>query len=98
MDGEIWSGAFDFTVLRPVNTQFFTSFRKWRLFALFDLVLGVGVLVTAVIKLGGGGALAREDLVLPVHAGGWDEHSLCHSLDLRSIDLLEPRCAFYLGV
>ncbi len=52
MDGEIWSGAFDFTILRPVNTQFFASFRKWRLFALFDLVLGVGVLVTAVIKLG----------------------------------------------
>lgn len=52
MDGEIWSGAFDFTILRPVNTQFFASFRKWRLFALFDLFLGVGVLVTAVIKLG----------------------------------------------
>lgn len=52
MDGEIWSGAFDFTILRPVNTQFFASFRKWRLFALFDLFLGIGVLVTAVIKLG----------------------------------------------
>lgn len=52
MDGEIWSGAFDFTILRPVNTQFFASFRKWRLFALFDLLLGVGVLITAVIKLG----------------------------------------------
>jgi ABC-2 type transport system permease protein len=52
MDGEIWSGAFDFTILRPVNTQFFASFRKWRLFALLDLVLGVGVLVAAVIQLG----------------------------------------------
>ncbi len=52
MDGEIWSGAFDFTILRPVNAQFFASFRKWRLFALLDLVLGVGVLVAAVIQLG----------------------------------------------
>ncbi len=40
MDGEIWSGAFDFTVLRPVDTQFLVSVRKWRLFALFDLRLG----------------------------------------------------------
>ena len=36
MDGEIWSGKFDFTVLRPVNTQILVSLRKWRLFALFD--------------------------------------------------------------
>ena len=30
MDGEVWSGRFDFTLLRPVNTQFLASFRKWR--------------------------------------------------------------------
>jgi ABC-2 type transport system permease protein len=51
MDGEIWSSAFDFTVLRPVNTQFLVSLRKWRLFAFFDLLLGLGVLVAAVIQL-----------------------------------------------
>mgnify|MGYP000881339555 FL=1 len=52
MEGEIWSGAFDFTVLRPVNIQFFASFRKWRLFALIDLLLGIGVLIAAIIQLG----------------------------------------------
>jgi len=52
MDGEIWTGAFDFTVLRPVDTQFMASFRKWRWFASIDLLLGLGVLVTAVIQLG----------------------------------------------
>jgi ABC-2 type transport system permease protein len=52
MDGEIWSGAFDFTVLRPVDTQFLVSVRKWHLFALFDLLLGLGVLATAVAQLG----------------------------------------------
>ena len=52
MEGEIWSGAFDFSLLRPLNIQFFVSFRKWRLFALIDLLLGVGVLVAAVIRLG----------------------------------------------
>jgi ABC-2 type transport system permease protein len=52
MDGEIWSGKFDFTVLRPVDTQFLVSLRKWRLFALFDLLLGLGVLAAAVARLG----------------------------------------------
>ncbi len=52
MDGEIWSGAFDFTLLRPVDTQFFVSFRKWRLFALVDLLLGVGVLAGSVARMG----------------------------------------------
>jgi ABC-2 type transport system permease protein len=51
MDGEIWSGAFDFTLLRPVNTQFLVSVRKWKLFALFDLALGIGVLAAAVSML-----------------------------------------------
>jgi len=51
MDGEIWSGAFDFTVLRPVNTQFLVSLRKWRLFALIDLLLGLGVLAVAILQL-----------------------------------------------
>ncbi len=54
MDGEIWAGKFDFVLLRPLNTQAFVSLRKWRLFSLFDLLLGIGVLVTAAINLGGG--------------------------------------------
>ena len=51
MDGEVWSGTFDFTLLRPVNTQFLASLRKWRLFSLFDLVLGLGVLAVAAGQL-----------------------------------------------
>ena len=54
MDGEIWAGKFDFVLLRPLNTQTFVSLRKWRLFSLFDLFLGVGVLVTAAVNLGSG--------------------------------------------
>jgi len=59
MDGEIWSGQFDFTVLRPVNTQFLASFRRWRLFALVDLLLGLGVLGAAVYRLSAGLTLVR---------------------------------------
>lgn len=52
MDGEVWRGEFDFTLMRPVSTQFLVSVRRWRLFALFDLLLGLIVLATAVAGLG----------------------------------------------
>lgn len=51
IDGEVWSGRLDFTMLRPVNVQFWASFRQWRLFALFDLALGLGVLGRAILAL-----------------------------------------------
>jgi ABC-2 type transport system permease protein len=43
MDGEVWSGRFDFSLLRPVDTQFLVTFRKWRLFSLIDLLFGIVV-------------------------------------------------------
>lgn len=52
MEGDIWSGRFDFTLLRPIDTQFLVSLRQWRWFALIDLALGVGVLGVAVTQLG----------------------------------------------
>ncbi len=67
---EVMSGNFDFTLLRPVNAQFLASFRQWRLFALVDLALGVGVLAAAVTRpdqsLSAGQALA---FVLTLAAG-----------------------------
>jgi ABC-2 type transport system permease protein len=51
LDGEIWKGTFDFTMLRPINIQFLVSFRYWRPFALIDLALGVGVLGLALEQL-----------------------------------------------
>jgi ABC-2 type transport system permease protein len=52
MDGEVWTGKLDFTLLRPVDVQFQASFRHWRPFRLFDLALGIGVLVSASLSLG----------------------------------------------
>lgn len=52
MDGEIWTGQFDYTLLRPVNAQFLASVRRWRPFALVDLALGLGVLLVATLQLG----------------------------------------------
>lgn len=52
IEGEVLLGKFDYTLLRPVNTQFLASLRHWRLFALIDLSLGVGVLVSALVSSG----------------------------------------------
>lgn len=60
---EVWSGAFDFTLLRPVATQFLVTFHRWRLFALLDLVLGLGVLGVAVAT-GSGVSLTQVGLFL----------------------------------
>lgn len=49
--GELWTGKFDFTLLRPLNAQFLASFRHWRLFGLVDLALGLTVLVVAITQL-----------------------------------------------
>ena len=48
MDGEMWTGQLDYTMLRPASIQFLASARHWRLFSLFDLLLGLGVLARAV--------------------------------------------------
>lgn len=52
MDGEVWTGKLDFTLVRPVDVQFLASFRYWRPLALIDLALGLGVLGVAVAQLG----------------------------------------------
>ena len=52
MDGEIWQGTFDFTLLRPVDHLFLVSFRYWRIFALLDLFMALGVLGYAVHLMG----------------------------------------------
>ena len=48
MDGEIWQGTFDFTLLRPIDKQFLVSFRHWRFLMLLDLILSLGVLGYAI--------------------------------------------------
>lgn len=52
LGGEVWDGRFDFTLLKPVDVQFYVSLRRWRPLALFDLALGLGTLGAAVVQLG----------------------------------------------
>jgi len=50
--GDVLSGRFDFTLLKPVHTQFLVSFRNWRPWAFSDLILSLVVLGVALVKLG----------------------------------------------
>lgn len=52
MDGEMWTGRLDYTMLRPANIQFMASFRTWRPFQLIDLLFGLGVLAWAALLPG----------------------------------------------
>jgi ABC-2 type transport system permease protein len=52
MDGEMWTGRFDFTLLRPVDIQFLASFRQWQPFALLDLSFGLAVIAYALTAAG----------------------------------------------
>jgi ABC-2 type transport system permease protein len=42
---EVWTGSFDFSLLRPVSLQFMITFRHWNLFSLVDLIFGLVVLI-----------------------------------------------------
>ncbi|MCB2213891.1 ABC-2 family transporter protein [bacterium] len=52
MDGEVWQGTFDFTLLKPVNKQFLVSVRHWRVLSLVDVVFALVVLGIALSRLG----------------------------------------------
>ena len=53
LDGEVWRGSFDFTLLKPLNTQFLVSFRAWDMWQLIDLVIALVVLGRGLFLLGG---------------------------------------------
>jgi ABC-2 type transport system permease protein len=62
LGGEVWTGSFDFTLLRPADVQFQASFRHWRPLALIDLALGLTVLGLAAVQM-------DQALTLPRFAG-----------------------------
>lgn len=70
MDGEIWTGTYDFTLLRPLDQLFLISFRNWRIFALVDITMALGVLIYALTLLGAQLSLAMVlSFILTLLAG-----------------------------
>lgn len=51
IDGETWTGRFDYTLLKPVPIQFLVSVRKWRIWSFVDLALSLVVLGIALVQL-----------------------------------------------
>jgi ABC-2 type transport system permease protein len=51
MDGDVWSGRLDYTLLQPVATQFLVSVRRWQPLALLDLLPGVALVAVAFWQL-----------------------------------------------
>jgi len=66
------TGTLDFTLTKPEDAQFLISIRRLQIWELIDIVMGLGVLGTALVRLGtnvGGGEAAV--FILMVVAGGF---------------------------
>jgi ABC-2 type transport system permease protein len=64
-------GTLDFTLTKPEDTQLLVSARQVRIWRLLDVLLGVGVLLTALLRLGAGvGVLQALAFGAALVAGG----------------------------
>ena len=97
MDGEVWSGRLDYTLLRPANVQFMASLRHWQPFALLDLGLGLAVILAA-LRAPGAGAHPRAFAGVPMHAARERGHPLRHPAGLCGAGFLESRLSLHLGL
>ncbi len=51
LGGELWTGEFDFTLIKPVSTQLYMSMKHWSLMSLVDMVVSIVILCIAVVNL-----------------------------------------------
>ena len=62
LEGDVWTGRLDYTLLRPVPAQFLASVRRWQPLALLDLLPGLALVGIAAgqlrLDLGAADALA----------------------------------------
>lgn len=52
MNGEIETGKFDVTLLKPISKQFYVSLRTWSLWSIADVCVGLVVLGLAISDMG----------------------------------------------
>jgi ABC-2 type transport system permease protein len=63
LSGELWTGQFDYTLLKPVPTQFYISFRKWSLWSLIDIAFAAVIII-----ISAAGVFPPETSPAPMHA------------------------------
>lgn len=51
MDGDLWLGRFDFTLLKPVPVQYYVSIRNWNPWAFMNVAAALALLGVAAVKL-----------------------------------------------
>jgi ABC-2 type transport system permease protein len=51
LEGDVWTGRLDYTLIRPVSTQFLASLRRWQPLALLDLIPGLALVAIAAWQL-----------------------------------------------
>jgi ABC-2 type transport system permease protein len=47
LSGELWTGSFDFTLLKPLPEQFHISFRKWHLWSIVDIAAAAALIFSS---------------------------------------------------
>ncbi len=87
LDGDIWTGRFDFMLLRPIPVQFLASFRRWRVLPTIDLMLGIAVVAIATTQL--------AQLLTPLHILTFLIALLAGMLILYAILLFFASCVFW---
>jgi ABC-2 type transport system permease protein len=73
---EVRMGTFDFTLTKPADAQLLASTRQVEVWKLVDVVIGLGLLVVAVVWLGGRvGLTSAAAFVIALAAGGVTSYS-----------------------
>ena len=52
MGGELETGTFDYTLLRPISKQYYISFRQWSLWQFLHIFVSIGVIIFAMRQIG----------------------------------------------
>ena len=48
LDGELWRGGFDYTLLKPIPTQLYVSIRNWSPLVIIDMIISIVIITVAV--------------------------------------------------
>ncbi|BCJ94855.1 ABC transporter permease [Anaerocolumna cellulosilytica] len=51
LGGELWTGSFDFTLLKPLPTQLYISLRNWSPFSIIDVILSLIIMGISVFNI-----------------------------------------------
>ncbi|HHV28111.1 ABC transporter permease [Acetivibrio mesophilus] len=51
LDGDLWTGSFDFTLLKPIPTQLYISIREWSPLSIFDILVSLIVIGLSIFYL-----------------------------------------------